>query len=214
MVLKLYGHTISPPSRLVAAVLYEKEIQFEFISVDLFKGEHKKPEYVAKNPFGQVPCIDDNGFILYEARAICRYLDETYPNKGTKLIPLDPKKRALMDQAIFTEVCNFDQQCNTIIFESIIKKTAFGKDPDTENVKQATERLAAKLDVYEKLLSKQKYIAGDELTLADLYHLGGGSLLPKCGVNVIQDRPNVARWFDEVSNRPSWQKVKDGLSSA
>lgn len=65
---------------------------------------------------------DDNGFILYESRAICRYLEETYPNQGTKLIPSETKKRALLDQAIFTEVCNFDRQCINIILESLYKR--------------------------------------------------------------------------------------------
>jgi glutathione S-transferase len=54
MVLKLYG---SPVSRLVAFVLREKEVPFEFVPVDLSKKEHKSPEYLEKQPFGQVPYI-------------------------------------------------------------------------------------------------------------------------------------------------------------
>lgn len=57
MVLKLYAHTISPSSSLVVAVLHEKEIPFEFVTVELFKEENKKPEFLTKNPFGQIPCI-------------------------------------------------------------------------------------------------------------------------------------------------------------
>jgi hypothetical protein len=50
-----------------------------------------------------------------------------------------------------------------------------------------------------------------ELTLADLYHLPGGSLLPILGINVIQEKKNVARWWNDISSRASWQKIKDGL---
>lgn len=57
MVLKLYAHTVSPPSTLVLAVLHEKNIPFEFVTVELFKGQHKSPEFLTENPFGQVPCI-------------------------------------------------------------------------------------------------------------------------------------------------------------
>ena len=57
MVLKLYGVYKSPFVRLVATVLLEKQVPFELVSVDFTTGEHKSPEYLAKHPFGQVPCI-------------------------------------------------------------------------------------------------------------------------------------------------------------
>lgn len=69
---------------------------------------------------------DDNGFILYESRAISRYLEETYSNQGIKLLPSDPKKRAVVDQAIFNEVCNFDRFSLQIAMEVLGKKWAVG----------------------------------------------------------------------------------------
>ena len=57
MVLKLYGIYRSPWVRLVAAILQEKQVPFELVSVDLANGEHKTPEFLAKHPFGQVPYI-------------------------------------------------------------------------------------------------------------------------------------------------------------
>lgn len=61
MVLKLYGGTFSTSSKLVAVVLHEKEIPFEFINVDLLAREQRKPEHLARNPFGQVPSIVSAG---------------------------------------------------------------------------------------------------------------------------------------------------------
>ena len=57
MVIKLYGIYRSPWVRLVAAILNEKQVPFELVSVDLANGEHKKPEYLEKHPFGQIPYI-------------------------------------------------------------------------------------------------------------------------------------------------------------
>jgi glutathione S-transferase len=57
MVLKLYGSPVSICTRRVALVLREKEVPYEFILVDLPKAEHKTPEYLKKQPFGQVPYI-------------------------------------------------------------------------------------------------------------------------------------------------------------
>ena len=65
MVLKLYGVYRSPWARLVATVLLEKQVPFELVSVDLTKDEQKLPEYLAKNPYGQVPYIVRDSFNLF-----------------------------------------------------------------------------------------------------------------------------------------------------
>ncbi|KAJ7462535.1 glutathione S-transferase [Mycena latifolia] len=110
MVLKLYGGT---PARadggIVAMVLAEKQIPFEFAVVDLTKGEHKTAEFLAKYPFGQ----DDDGFILYESCAIHRYLAEKYAGQGTPLRPTTLMKRALFEQAASIELADFDSPSST-----------------------------------------------------------------------------------------------------
>ena len=68
-----------------------------------------------------------------------------------------------------------------------------GLTPDKATFDGLIAQLEPKLDVYEKILSKQKYLAGDELTLADLFHLPYGTLLAQAGSNAIEVRPNVAR---------------------
>ncbi|KAF9453358.1 glutathione S-transferase [Macrolepiota fuliginosa MF-IS2] len=207
MVLKVYGYAKSTAVKPVIAVLYEKKIPFELISVDLMKGENKTPEYLAKQPFGQIPVIDDNGFILYESRAIARYLEENYPNHGTKLLPSDPKKRALVDQAASVEAFSFDYHATPIVIEVIYKPNFYGQPTDPKKVAESKASLDSKLDVYEQILSKQKYIAGDEFTLADLFHLTIGTRLIEGGINFIEGRPNITRWWNDIYNRESWQKV-------
>lgn len=121
MVLKLYGFPMSTCTRRVAIVCKEKNIPYEFILVDLMKGAQKEPEYMAKHPFGQVPCIDDDGFILYESRAICRYLELKYKNQGTKLIPDGLQAQAKFEEAASTEVSNFDVFASAIAIEKLFK---------------------------------------------------------------------------------------------
>ncbi|KAF9446472.1 glutathione S-transferase [Macrolepiota fuliginosa MF-IS2] len=213
MVLKLYGYVHSTAAKLVAMVLYEKEIPFEYIEIDLSTKKNRSEAYLAIQPFGQVPCIDDDGFILYESRAIARYLEEKHPNQGTKLIPSDPKKRALFDQAASIEAFNFD--CYGVpLFYEVFVNPRYGKEVNHEKAKELTATLGTKLDIYEQILAKQPYLSGDELTLADLYHLPVGNVLFMAGINVISERPNVARWYNNMASRPSWQKVKDGLGAA
>lgn len=142
MVLKIYGHAVAPLVRLVAEVCKEKEIPYELVNVAVYKGEHKTPAFKQFQPFGQVPYIvrasypglhsltslrqhqDDDGFILYEARAICRYLVKKYEGQGAPgLIPTDPKNEALFEQAASTEYSNFYPFALGLATEKIIKKS-------------------------------------------------------------------------------------------
>lgn len=139
MVLKLHGHAVAPLVRLVAEICKEKEIPYELVDVAVYKGEHKTPAFKEFQPFGQVPYIvsihhrqigqviiaikDDDGFILYESRAICRYLVKKYETQGTQgLIPKDAKGEALFEQAVSIESSNFYPFALGISVEKIIKK--------------------------------------------------------------------------------------------
>ncbi|EAU83236.1 glutathione S-transferase [Coprinopsis cinerea okayama7 len=210
MVLKLFGHPDSTCTKRAAVVLHEKNIPFEFHQIDFSKQEHKSPGFLEKQPFGQVPYLDDDGFIVYESRAIARYLAEKYADKGPALIPVDIKKKGLFEQAASVEVSNFDAFAAPAVWEKVFKPF-YGLTTDEEALKKHLTSLEAKLDVYDKILGKQKYLAGDEVTLADLFHLSYGALLPAVGSNAIQDRPNVARWFNDISERPAWKAIKDGI---
>ncbi|KAH6907359.1 glutathione S-transferase [Coprinopsis sp. MPI-PUGE-AT-0042] len=203
MVLKLVGSPISPATKRVAVVLLEKKVEFEFVPIDFAKQEHKAASFLEKQPFGLVPYLDDEGFIIYESRSIARYVAEKWASQGTPLVPLDDlKKKALFEQAVSIEAANFDAHAAVAVFDKIFRPY----------VQSRTDQEARrKLDVYDKILSKQKYLAGEDLTLADLFHLPFGALLPAAGSNAIADRPNVARWWNDISSRESWKAIEDGI---
>ncbi|KAF8150160.1 glutathione S-transferase [Crassisporium funariophilum] len=212
MVLKLYGMASAGGTRAVAAVLIAKEVPFEFVEVDLKKKEHKTPEYLKMNPFGQIPLIDDDGFVLYEQRAIGRYIAEKYANQGVPLIPTELKAKALFEQAASVETANFHTHAMQAVMEKFYKPM-MGKETDMNVYNAAIASLSQKLDVYDAILSKQKYLAGDEISLVDLWHLPVGSSLPSAGSDILETKPNVARWFKEVNEFPGWVAVKDGVKS-
>jgi len=142
MVLKLYGSNISPYTRTVAIILEEKQIPFEFHVVDTIKKkEHKTPEFRKKHPFGQVPYIvsspitlhfppqltelqDDDGFILYESRAIAWYLSAKYSNQGTPLVPAsdDIEANALLHQALSVERNQFLEWTERALTASLFRQ--------------------------------------------------------------------------------------------
>ena len=67
--------------------------------------------------------------------------------------------------------------------------------------------LESKLDAYEKILGKQAYLGGENLTLADLFHLPNGSWVKKWYPEVFEKRPNVSRWWRSLEERPAWVSV-------
>ncbi|EDR07430.1 uncharacterized protein LACBIDRAFT_298606 [Laccaria bicolor S238N-H82] len=212
MVFKLYGASLSTCTKRVAIVLHEKNVPFEFHPIDFATGQHKSPEYLKYQPFGQVPYIDDDGFILYESRAICRYIAEKYAGQGTALIPTELKAKAIFEQAASVEKDNFDALAAKAIFEKVFKPK-HGLTPNQELVDELLGNLDKRLDVYNQILSKQKYVAGEEVTLADLFHIPYGALLPAAGSNLLDTKPNVARWWKDITSRPSWIAVRDGVNS-
>ncbi|KAF9001510.1 thioredoxin-like protein [Cyathus striatus] len=207
MVLKLYGNPNSTCTKRVAVVLHEKKVPFEFVVIDFAKGEHKTPEYLTRQPFGQVPYLDDDGFILYESRAIGRYIATKYASQGTPgLIPTDLKKQALFEQAASVETSNLTRTrqrpylrtCSRSITVSPPIQRRSSLDWDSLN---QTGCLRPDLE------------QAEELTLADLFHLPYGAMLEGAGSDIIQQKPNVARWFNEIASLPSWQAVKGGVTS-
>lgn len=210
MTLKLYGLAASRNVRRVTVVLHEKKIPFEFITVDLSKGEHKQPAFLEKQPFGQIPYIDDDGFILYESRAIGLYLATKYADQGPKLIPTDLKERAIFEQAASVEVSAFDPPAFKAVFEGFMKPSKTGLPIDKAIFDAAISKTESVLDVYEAFLAKHKYIAGDELTLVDLFHLPVGERLQDAGSKILYDesRPHVVRWWKDISTRESWRLIR------
>ncbi|KAJ7250087.1 glutathione S-transferase [Mycena haematopus] len=209
-ILKLHGWKLATCTRRVATVLHELKVPFELIDVDLMKGEQKTPEYMKFQPFGLIPYIDDDGFILYETRAICRYIAAKYPESG--LVPTEPKANALFEQAASVEVTNFDPIASKAGLQLHLK-CVMGWKHDEAIVPVQLAILDKILDVYEVILSKQRYIGGDTFTLADLFHLPHVGFVTLGGSDIMTRRPNVARWYNELVSRPAWLAYEEGVKT-
>ena len=178
MAIKLYGPAMSTCVKRVLTTLKEKGLEYELVPVDLSKGEHKSEAFREKQPFGVVPVLEDDGFVIYESRAICRYLEAKYKGQGTELIPTgDVQALGIFEQGASIETGYYDACVSGIVFEKLFKPMFGWGEADEARVKTLAEKLATNLDVYDKILSKQEYIGGKTFTLADIYHLPYGALL-------------------------------------
>ncbi|AUX44436.1 glutathione S-transferase [Sorangium cellulosum] len=203
--MKLYGHPMSTCTRKVLTVLAEKGHEAEVVVVDLMKGEHKQPEHLARHPFGVIPLLEDGDFRLYESRAIMRYLDAKLP--GAPLTPTELRSRALMDQWISVEQSYFSTPVIKILYQRILLPMR-GQEGDESIVESATADIAKALDVADKALAGQEYLAGSSFSLADVSFMPYlGCLVASKAEALIASRPNVAAWWKRLSARPSWVKV-------
>ncbi|ONI17771.1 hypothetical protein PRUPE_3G178300 [Prunus persica] len=207
MVVKVYGPFYASPKRVLVC-LVEKEIEFETSPIDLFKGEHKDPEFLKLQPFGQVPVIQDGDYTLYESRAIIRYYAEKYKSQGTDLLGKTIEERGLVEQWLEVEASNYHPPLDNLVIQ-ILFAPELGLPSDPKIIQESEEKLGKVLDVYEERLSKSKYLAGDFFSLADLSHLPFTYYLANSMEKeyMIKDRKHVSAWWDDISNRPSWKKV-------
>ncbi|EYU34184.1 hypothetical protein ABFS82_03G030900 [Erythranthe guttata] len=208
---RVYGPPFSSAVSRVLACLLEKDVPFQLQPVNMAKGEHKKPDYLKIQPFGQVPAFQDESITLFESRAISRYVCEKYSTKGNKgLYGTNPLEKASIDQWLEGEGQNFNPPSSVLVFQLAFAPRMKIKQ-DESLIKQNKAKLAKVLDVYEKRLGESRYLAGEEFTLADLSHIPNTHYL----VNVCErdelfaSRENVERWWGEISSRESWRKVVD-----
>jgi glutathione S-transferase len=201
--MKIFGSPMSTCTRKVLTTLAEKQAAFELVTVDLATGGHKQPDFVARQPFGQVPALEDGDFKLYESRAIARYLDEVLP--GQALTPKEPRGRALMEQWISIETSNFTPYAMAYIYQYFFGPMR-GQQPDLAKIEEAKPKLEKCLAVLDQQLAKGPHLLGDQFTLADIFYMPYFEYAMRTpGKELVLARPNVTAWWKRVSERASWK---------
>ncbi|CAE7160975.1 unnamed protein product [Rhizoctonia solani] len=208
---KLHGMPYSTCTKRVWTTAKEIGVDVKIVPVDLGKGEHKSPEYIENyHPFGIIPVLEDeDGTKIYESRAISRYLVAKY-GKGSPLLPnpSDTKAYGLFEQAASIEYSSFDPSASSLAYEKVFAGMR-GLKTNEELVTKYLETLNAKMDGYERILSKQKYLAGDTFTLADLFHLPYGAMLNDIDPTVLSSKPHVKAWWADISSRDAWKAAQN-----
>jgi len=185
--------------------LEECGLKYNWHPIDLTKGEHKTPQYLALNPMGQIPVIVDHegpggkSLTLSQSSAIMVYCAE----KAGKFIPKDPAKKAAMLEAYMSASTDI-----TPGFGSV-NACVRAKDPApyvaaSEMFKQ---RLSGYFKVWDGLLGKRKYAGGDEFTIADLSLYAGYWRTKGAFPELVASLPNLERWGSETGTRPGVQRA-------
>ena len=205
--MKVYGHPMSTCTRKVLTTLAEKGQEAQFVMVDLTKGEHKQPAHVARQPFGVIPAFeDDDGTMLYESRAIIRYLDRKLP--GTSLTPTNPRAYGLMEQYLSVEQSYFSPAAMKVVMERLFKPHMGGGAPDEARIAEGLKGTEKVFGIIDPVLGKQQFFAGDSFSLADISWMPYMDFFVMSGgADLLNQHKNVAAWWARVSGRPSWKKA-------
>jgi len=175
----------SPPCRAVWMCIKELGLEVDMRQIDMYKkAEHTQSWFVKMNPQHTVPTINDEGFILWESRAIMSYLVNKHGGND-RLYPADPEKRALIDRMLYFDIGTL-YKAMIDYFQPILFNGSTG-DPIKANA------LKQSLDYLDQFLEDARYAAGDALSIADLALLASVTHLE--GVDwSYKAYPNVIRW--------------------
>ncbi|TDK54269.1 glutathione S-transferase family protein [Pseudomonas moraviensis] len=203
---KLYRHPLSGHSHRVELMLSLLDVPTELVFVDLMKGAHKTPEFLALNRFGQVPVIDDNGTVLADSNGILVYLASKYGNG--QWLPSDPVEQAKVQRWLSVAAGQISSGPATA---RLI--TVFGAGYDAAD---AIKRSHALLQVMEDELANSAFLAGDKATVADVAAYTYVAHAPEGNVS-LEEYPNVRAWLGRVEALPKFvgmQRTAVGLQSA
>jgi GSH-dependent disulfide-bond oxidoreductase len=183
--------------------LEECGLAYKLHPIDIPKGEHKTPQFLAMNPMGQIPVIVDREgpggkpLTLSQSTAILMYAAE----KSGKHLPKDPAARPAMLQALMSASTDVTPMIGTVF--GIIR----GKDPHAPTAEMFKGRVKGMFKVWDDLLAKRKYAAGAEITIAD-FSLYAGYLRAKNAIpETLEAMPSLDRWAAEIGARPAVQRA-------
>ena len=200
--MKLHEAATAPNCRRVRIFLAEKGIEVPIVPVDLITAENRQEPFLSKNPMGGVPVLElDDGTFIAESIAICRYFETLQPEPAL-MGGDDPKHAAAIEmwqRRMELELALPMMQ----VFRNTHKFFA-GRIEQVPDYGEAQRRHATKrLAWLEDELANREFIAGEEYSIADITALIGIDFGRVSGFKVTDETPNLLRWHQAVSARPS-----------
>ena len=200
---RLYHFALSPFCRKVRLTLAEKRIEVELVEERYWE---PSPDFLRRNPAGKVPILRLDGRVLCESQAICEYVEETNPSP--QLMPRDPDARyevrrlcAWFDDKFHAEVTS------KLLHERLHKKVMKLGYPDSKNVKAGATAIKYHIDYLAWLLDQRRWLAGDQMTLADFAAAAHLSCLDYISDVDWNRSATVKDWYAKIKSRPAFRPL-------
>lgn len=192
--IRLYTHPLSGHAHRVALMLSLLELPFERIEIDLMNGAHKAADFLAKNPFGQIPVIEDGDLVLADSNAILTYLALKYDPSGTWL-PHHAEMAAQVQRWLSVAagpLVNGPMSARLVVL--------LGARLDHERCKTIAQQLYTILDAH---LAGRRFFVGSGPTIADVALYSYTAVAPE-GDIALAPYPNVLAWLARVEALPGF----------
>jgi glutathione S-transferase len=208
MALTLHGYRFSVYLRIARLALAEKGLPYDRVEVNPFA--EIPPSYLALHPFGRVPTLVHDDFVLYETAAITRYLDRAFP--GPRLQPADPKALARMDQIVAAIDAYAYWPMVRQVFSNRVFRQHLGRPVDEAEIAAGLVGSAKALAALEALSAGGDFLIQDRLSLADLHLAAMTAYFTAApeGSAVLARHPRLSRWWLAMSARPSLAATDPG----
>jgi glutathione S-transferase len=204
----LYGLSRSVYTRIARLALEEKAVEYALEEVEIFGPAGAPPAHLERHPFGRIPVLEHAGFVLYETGAVTRYIDEAFP--GPALQPADAAARARMNQVIGIVDAYAYRPMIWGVFVNRVSIPREGRVADEVAISSALPRIGTALRALEGVLGAQPFLAGKQLSLADL-HVAPVLLyfqLTVEGRRMMAEHPRLEAWLAGMKERHSVQTTK------
>jgi glutathione S-transferase len=203
MTVTLFGLERSVYTRIARLALAEKQVPYALSEVEIFGPDGVPAAQRARHPFGRIPALDHDGFVLYETGAITRYVDETFD--GPALQPRDPAQRARMNQIIGLLDAYAYRPLVWGVFVPRVRLPLQGQTADEDEVRRSLAAADTVLGELERWPGGSEHLCGMALTLADLhaYPMLRYFSLAAEGDAALQRHPRLSAWLERMQSRPS-----------
>jgi len=193
---------MSPNTRRVRAVALELGIDYELVPMNVQKGDNRTPEFLAMNPNGKLPTLEDDGFVVWESNAIICYLAAKYGDG--QLLPVDPAGRAIVDQWLYWLTSALGPAIGRVGFEVVLKPRFGLGEPDMGIVEKSTKDFQGLATILDRTLEGRAFITGT-LSVADFSVAAMMDLALRAELSLAQ-QPNMRAWLDRIYALDSWKR--------
>lgn len=194
----LYRHPASGHAHRVELLLSLLQVPYTMVDVDLMRGAHKKPAFLAKNPLGQVPVLEDGDVTLADSNAILVYLALRY-DAAQRFLPRDPVGAAHVQR--WLSLASGELAYGPA---ALRRATLFQSPVDREKLEQASKQL---LGLLESTLATHPYLTGDDLTIADIAMYTYTAHAPEGGLS-LEPYPSLRAWIARIEALPRFVPMK------